>query len=65
MNRLRSSPEVRNSVLCNLSFCKTILQIVLSAKRFAKPFYFKIRKAQIVTVERIFIIQAEKKQAVC
>jgi len=25
----------------------------------------KIRKAQIVTVERIFIIQAEKKQAVC
>ncbi len=37
----------------NLRFCKTALQAVLSAKRFAKPFYFKIRKAQIVTVERI------------
>jgi len=37
----------------NLSFCKTILQIVLSAKRFAKPFYLKIRKAQIMPVSSI------------
>jgi len=39
----------------NLRFCKTTLQVVSSAKRFAKSFYFEIRKAQIMTVERIHL----------